>query len=149
MARFRFRLQTLRRLREIHRDEQRSRLATAYEAERILEERRKALSAKAQDLAGLQRQMMRGGAVDVNQLLTAQRYHFALEAQARTLADQAAKLAEEVERRRQAVVEADREVRVLDKLEQRQRRQHREAAERAETKMLDEVATNRWEAAER
>ena len=148
MARFNFRLQTLRRLREIHRDEQRGRLATAYEAERILAEQRNALIAETAALVESQRALMQQGALDVNQLLTAQRYQMALEAQIRTLADQAARLAEEVERRRQSLVEADREVRVLDKLEERKRQQHREASQRAETKVLDEVASTRWEAAE-
>ncbi len=148
MARFNFRLQTLRRLREIHRDEQRGRLATAYEAERILAEQRNAVVAETAALVDSQRQMMQQGSLDVNQLLAAQRYQMALEAHIRTLADQAARLAEEVERRRQSLVEADREVRVLDKLEERKRQQHREASQRAETKVLDEVATTRWEAAE-
>ncbi len=148
MARFRFRLQTLRRLREIHRDEQRGRLATAYEAERILAEQRDALAAEGVALTHAQRQLMQQGALDVNQLLAAQRYQLALEAQSRTLAEQAAKLAEEVERRRLALVEADREVRVLDKLEERQRQQHRAHAQRAETKVLDEVGSLRWEAPE-
>jgi flagellar FliJ protein len=148
MARFNFRLQTLRRLREIHRDEQRGRLATAFEAERILAEQRNAVTAETAALVESQRTLMRQGALDVNQLLTAQRYQMALEAQSRTLADQAARLAEEVERRRQSLVEADREVRVLDKLEERKRQQHREASQRAETKVLDEVASTRWEASE-
>jgi flagellar protein FliJ len=146
MARFNFRLQTLRRLREIHRDEQRGRLATAYEAERILAEQQNAVVAEAAALIDSQRQLMKQGSLDVTQLLTAQRYQLALEAQIRTLADQAARLAEEVERRRQALVEADREVRILDKLEERKRQQHREASQRTETKVLDEVATTRWEA---
>jgi flagellar FliJ protein len=148
MARFRFRLETLRRLREIHRDEQRGRLAAAFEAERILTEQREALAAEGIALVASQRTLMQQGTVDVNQLLASQRYQLMLEAQARTLAEQSAKLAEEVERRRQAVVDADREVRVLDKLEERQRRQHREAAQRLETKVLDEVAATRWEAPE-
>jgi flagellar protein FliJ len=147
MPRFRFRLQTLRRLREIHRDDQRSRLATAYEAERILAEQREANAAEATALAQAQRRLMQG-ALDVNQLLNSQRYQLALEAQSRTLAEQAVKLSQEVERRRHALVEADREVRVLDKLEERQRRHHREAAQRAEMKTLDEVAVTRWEAPE-
>src|SRR5688572_26241999 len=130
MARFRFRLQTLRRLREIHRDEQRGRLATAYEAERILAEQRESLAAEGVALTQAQRQLMQHGSLDVNQLLAAQRYQLALEAQSRALAEQAAKLAEEVERRRLALVEADREVRVLDKLEERQRLQHRANAQR-------------------
>ena len=148
MARFKFRLQTLRRLREIHRDEQRGRLATAYKAERILAEQQNAVVAETAALVDSQRQMMQQGSLDVTQLLIAQRYQLALEAQIRTLADQAARLAEEVERRRQSLVEADREVRVLDKLEERKRQQHREASQRAETKVLDEVATTRWEAIE-
>lgn len=148
MARFNFRLQTLRRLREIHRDEQRGRLATAYEAERILTEQRNGVVAETAALVDSQRQLMQQGSLDVTQLLTAQRYQLALEAQIRTLADQAARLAEEVERRRQSLVEADREVRILDKLEERKRQQHREASQRAETKVLDEVATTRWEATE-
>ena len=148
MARFRFRLQTLRRLREIHRDEQRGRLAAAFEAERILTEQRTQLAAEAIALGDAQRHLMRQGVLDVNQLLSVQRYQLTLEAQARTLADQAARLSEEVERRRQSLVEADREVRVLDKLEERQRREHREAADRAETKVLDEVAATRWEGSE-
>ena len=123
MSRFTFRLQTLRRLREIHRDEQRGRLATAYEAERILTEQREGVAAESAALGNSRRQMMQRGVLDVTQLLTAQRYQLALEAQIRTLADQAARLAEEVERRRQALVEADREVRILDKLEERQRQQ--------------------------
>jgi flagellar protein FliJ len=146
MARFRFRLQTLRRLREIHRDEQRARLATAFEAERILTEQRNQIAMELAGLSEARRRLMQQSALDVNQLLASQRYQLTLEAQSRTLAEQAEKLAAEVERRRQAVVEADREVRVLDKLEQRQRQQHRAAADRAETKTLDEVATTRWEA---
>ena len=145
MARFKFRLQTLRRIREIHRDEQRGRLATAFEAERILQQQRDALAAEAAEYLESQRRAMREGALDVNWMLTTQRYQLAHEAQAKVLAEQAAKLAEEVERRRVALVEADREVRVLDKLEERQRKQHQIAAVRAETKLLDEVASVRWE----
>jgi flagellar FliJ protein len=148
MPRFRFRLHALRRLREIHRDEQRLRLATAYEAERILAEQRAVNAHEAAALSQAQRHLMQQGALDVNQLLTSQRYQLALEAQSRTLAEQAVRLAAEVERRRHSVVEADRDVRVLDKLEERQRRQHRENAERAEMKTLDEVAVTRWEAPE-
>jgi flagellar FliJ protein len=148
MPRFRFRLQTLRRLREIHRDEQRSRLATAFEAERILTEQRQQVAAEIAGLGDARRRLMQQSALDVNQLLASQRYQLMLEAQSRTLAEQAEKLAAEVDRRRQALVEADREVRVLDKLEERQRRQHREAAGRAEARKLDEVATTRWEAPE-
>lgn len=146
MARFRFRLQTLRRLREIHRDELRVRLAEAFQAERILAEEREALAAERTGLTALQRRLVEYGKLDVNRLLASQRYQLVLEAQERSLAEQARQLAEEVERRRQAVVEADRQVRALDKLRQRRQSEHRAAAERAEAKRLDEIGTNRWEA---
>lgn len=139
-------MQTLRRLREIRRDEQRSRLAMAYEAERILAQQRADVAAEQLAVSEAQRVMMQGGAVDVNQLLAAQRYRLSLEAQAKTLAEQAQRVADEVERRRQAVVEADREVRILDKLEERQRQAHQLSMSRAEAKLLDEVAATRWEA---
>ena len=50
-------------------------------------------------------------------------------------------MAAEIERRRQALVEADREVRVLEKLRERQLEQHRREEELRETKRLDEVVT--------
>jgi flagellar FliJ protein len=147
MARFRFRLQTLRRIREMSRDELRVRLAEAFQAEQILAEQRAAVDAEAAALAAQRRQMMLDGALDVNRLLESQRYQLLLEAQSGTLAEQAAKLADEVELRRQAVVEADRQVRVLDKLRERRLRQHEQAQQAAEAKRMDEIAATRWEAA--
>ncbi len=49
-------------------------------------------------------------------------------------------MATEIERRRQALVEADREVRVLEKLRERQAEQHRREEDLQEAKRLDEVA---------
>ena len=143
MPRFRFRLETLRRLREIHRDEMRGRLAEAYAAEKILAEQRSKIDQELGEAAVIQRQLMSGGTLDVNQLLTTQRYQLLLEAQKRVLAEQAARLAVEAENRRLAVVEADRQVRVLDKLEDRKRREHDAARARAEMKQYDEIAVIR------
>ncbi|HYO24513.1 MAG TPA: flagellar export protein FliJ [Lacipirellulaceae bacterium] len=144
MARFRFRLETLRRLREVTRDELRVRLAEAFQAEQILAEQRRMLAVEAAALGDMRREMMAGGAVQVTRLLESQRYQLMLEAQQRTLAEQAARLAEEVDVRRQAVVEADRQVRVLDKLRERRAAQHRAAQTAAEDRRLDEVAITRW-----
>ncbi len=146
MARFRFRLETLRRLREMNRDELRVRLAEAFQAEQILADQRAALVDEIATMAESRRRLTADGAVDVTRLLESQRYQLLLEAQGRTLAEQAARLAEEVEVRRQAVVEADRQVRVLDKLHDRRRSQHEQASQAAEAKRLDEVAATRWEA---
>jgi flagellar protein FliJ len=147
MSRFRFRLQTLQRLRETTRDDLRARLAEAYQAERILAEQRAAVAAETAALAEAQRRLMIDGALDVTRLLESQRYQRLLEARSRTLAEQTAKLADEIESRRQAVVEADRQVRVLDKLHERRRREHQDAEQAAESRRLDEIAVTRWEAA--
>ena len=145
MPRFRFRLETLRRLREMNRDELRTRLSEAFQAEQILARQRASVAAEEVELAESQRRMMQSESLDVGRLLEVQRYHLALDAQSRRLAKQAAKIAEEVEVRRQAVVEADRQVRVLDKLRERRLEQHRQSQQAAEAKRLDDVATTRWE----
>ncbi len=131
------------------RDELRARLAEAYQAEQILGAQQAAVGAEIAALNETRRQVMAAGAVDVTRLVEAQRYQLLLEAQRRTLADQASRLADEVEARRQAVVEADRQVRILEKLRERRQRQHRAAEQAAEAKRLDELAASRWEAAKR
>ena len=49
-------------------------------------------------------------------------------------------MAEEIERRRQTLVQANRDVRVLEKLREKQAGRHRQEEDRRETKVLDEVA---------
>ena len=133
MSKYQFRLETLRRLRIAHRDQQRSALADGYRAEEILAER-------AAELADEQDRYL-----DVNQLVEVQRYETVLKTNEQQLAEQSTRLAIEVERRRQAVIEADRAVRVLDKLDEQHRDQHRRKAQRQETKQLDEVAITQWQ----
>jgi flagellar export protein FliJ len=92
----------------------------------------------------LQRSAAAGRYLDVNRMLEAQRYDLLLKAQSQELAKQATLLAAETERRRQILVEADREVRVLELLDERHRRAHIRNEQRNETKRLDETATLRW-----
>ena len=77
---------------------------------------------KNSELRELQRSATDGKYLDVNRLLEAQRYELLLKAQSQELAKQAILLAAETERRRQMLVEADREVRVLELLDERHRR---------------------------
>jgi flagellar export protein FliJ len=143
MSKYRFRLETLRKLRAVHRDEQRSTLADAYRAEQVLADRRAELAGEQTELRDLQRTALTGAHLDVNRLVEAQRYEMVLKANEQHLAEQSQRLAVEVERRRQAVVEADRAVRVLELLEARQRREHLRQQQRLEVKELDEVAITR------
>jgi flagellar FliJ protein len=146
MAKFRFRLETLHRLREMTRDELRVRLAEAIQAEQIVGEQRKELLREVGILAAARREQFAAGSPDIAHVLNAQRYQLMLEAQERVLAEQCQKLAEEIEVRRLAVVEADRQVRVLDKLRERRAAQHAAAQNAADAKRLDEIAATRWEA---
>jgi flagellar export protein FliJ len=78
----------------------------------------------------------------VNRLLEAQRYELLLKSRAQEIAKQATLLAAETERRRLALVDADRDVRVLEKLDERRRQEHNRQQQRLDTKLLDEVAMN-------
>src|SRR6185436_916651 len=144
MAKYKFRLNTLQKVREAHRDQQRASLAEAFRAEQVLAENRAQLVEEERELRELQRSASDGKYLDVNRLVEAQRYELLLKAQSQELAKLAVLLAAEAERRRQTLVEADREVRVLELLDDRHRRAHNRDAERAETKRLDEAATVRW-----
>jgi flagellar protein FliJ len=143
MSKYQFRLETLRRLRIAHRDQQRSALADAFRAEQILADRRAELVAEQAQLRNMQRAAVSGHYADVNQLVEAKRYETILVANEHLLADQARRLAEEVERRRLVLVEADRAVRVLDLLDEKHKQEHRRQAQRQEVKRLDEVAMMR------
>ena len=145
MAKYQFRLETLRKIRISHRDAMRTKLAEAFQAAQVLEQRQQQLADEVAQLQEQQRREVAEQTTDINSLVDKNRYQIALRTQQRTLRQQAAQLEEEIEKRRQLVVEADREVRVLDKLEHRQREQYREEAMRSETKILDEIGLSRWE----
>jgi flagellar protein FliJ len=142
MARYKFRLETLQKVREARRSQQRVSLAEAFRAEQVLAEKRAELVAEEYELRRLQRSATEGRYLDVNKVLEAQRYELLLKARAQELAKQATLLAAETERRRLALVEADRDVRVLEMLDERHRREHARIIQRTETKQLDEVAMN-------
>mgnify|MGYP002621758380 CR=1 FL=1 len=140
MARFRFRLSTLQKLRELHRDELRMKLAEAIQAHQILDQQLLQVADELSALEASRRDAVQGGVTDVNGLLAAQRYQAVLLAQRQTIMEQARILAEESENRRQAVVEADQKVKVMEKLRDRQQEEHHHSQQLAETKRLDEVA---------
>jgi flagellar FliJ protein len=144
MAKYKFRLQTLQKVREARRDEQRTALADAFRAEQILAKSRAELAAETETLRALRRAASSGRYLDVNQLLEAQRYELLLKAQSQELTKQAILLAAETERRRQLLVESDREVRVLERLDERHHDEFTQEQSRRETVRMDEIATNAW-----
>lgn len=145
MAKYRFRLETLQKLRTAERDRQRARLAEAYRAEDILDGRQAELESQFAALRKWQWAAAAGTHFDVAALQAAARFEPVLKSQRQLLHQQRQLLAAEIERRRQALVEADRGVRALELLDQRRREEHRQNELRAETRQLDEIAgTQRW-----
>lgn len=140
MSAFRFRLETLLRLRVAERDQRRADLAKAIRAEEMLQNEDRAVAQRQADAVEHGRRLKSPGAADVDALLSAHRYELVLAAKRRQLGTQIAQVQEETERRRQVLVEADRQVRVLEKLRERQAAAHGQRASRQEARQFDETA---------
>lgn len=143
MSKFHFRLATLLRLRESVRDERRQQLAQAYEADDRLRREDESVAAELAALLDWARCTAEPGAVDVDRLLDVQRFELVLRAQRQQLAQQRSLIQAEIERRRQALVEANREVQSLEKLREHQQQRHRDEENRRDVRRLDEVAQMR------
>lgn len=140
MSKFHFRLATLLKLRETARDERRMELAEAHRADAELERRLEQLDAQRKQLQRECREAAGPGPIDLRRLIEAQRYASTLRARVDEVQRQRQTLAMEIDRRRQAAIEADREVRTLEKLRNHQAQAHRQQDDRQEAKRLDEAA---------
>ena len=140
MAKFQFRLSTLLKIRQAARDRRRSALAQAYQAEAIVREKGEELSDQIAQLRHQYRQAAQPGALQVDRLVERQRYELVLGAEQDHSQKQLRQLEEEIERRRIALVEADRDVRVLETLREKKKGVHELKELRQEMKQLDEVA---------
>ena len=138
MKKFQFRLDSLVRLREAVRDERRSQLAEAMRIQASLEGEMQQLRLKLNEA----RQMHTAprGAVDIDRLLVAERYEMVLLLEKQKLEQQQANINTEVEKRRQTLVWADQDVRVLEKLRETQFQRWRAGSERDAIEHLDEIA---------
>jgi len=143
MAGFKFRLATLLKLREATRDERRNRLAEAYEAERILQKQQDELTEDWKENRQRTREASEPGSIDVDDLLITHRHELILKGQQELIDQRKQQVAEEIERRRLTLVEADRQVRILEKLREKQLRRHRHEENKREMKQLDEIAQRR------
>ena len=80
------------------------------------------------------------GRVDIDRVRSAQRYELVLRLEENLIEQQTAALEVEIEKRRNALIAADREVKVLEKLRQRQHERFRDECNRREMKETDDVA---------
>src|ERR1700685_675769 len=114
MANFQFRLATLLRLREAWRDERRRHLAEAQRAEQLIVERIAAIDAEMAAARGQYVDAARSRNVNVDLLTDMARYEMILKAQRQSADQQRQAVAVEVQKRRSALVMADRDVQVLE-----------------------------------
>lgn len=140
MARFRFRMNTLLKLHEATRDERRTELAMAQRAADAVQERLDELGQELATLGAASRQAISPGRIDVDHLLTVQRYELLLRAQEQQTQAQKQMVDAEVERRREAVVAANREVKSLENLRTKLLDKHQADEAKRELAALDEVA---------
>ena len=144
MSNFRFRLQTVLRLRIATRDERRAELGRAQRAAEVLREQQEKIAA---DLVQNQvevrdfmaKQAASAGGVNVDHLLNANRHALVLKAQGAQLAQQQTQIAAEIAKRQAALVEADRDVRVLEKLQEKGLQEHELRELAKEQRELDEI----------
>jgi len=140
---FRFRLQPLQKIRENVRSERQVELAKALEAEAIIREKLEGVNHEIKTTKEEGRRLATGGEVNVDHLIGLRRHEAFLLAQKTVIEEHLEKLLAEVERRRQAVIEADKEVRVLEKLHEKLKDRYDSALEAKETVAFDEIASVR------
>ena len=143
MKKFKFRLTTLLQLREAARDERRGLLAQAYLALEKLAEQREAVEKQLAQTQSEHQHAAAPGPLNVDRLMNTNRFYLILRAELQVLAQQTTAIEGEVEKRRQALIATDREVRVLEKLRDTQQERYLESQALVERKQLDEVAGRR------
>lgn len=143
MMKYRFRLDAVERIRKAERDQERGRLANAYRAEDALKNDYLMIQMELQDLREEQRRAVTQSVMEVHTAIAFQRYEDVLQSQKQALERQAAQLAEETERCQLAVIEGERGVQIMEKLDGRFRKSHELKEAREVVKQLDEVAQQR------
>ena len=133
------------KLRQRLRDERRAELAMAFEAETVLREKTSEINGRLVDVRDVVCKLSSGGNLDVDKLLSAKRHDVELRTRQRELQLHTRQLEAEIERRRVALVEADRDVRVLEKLREKQQAEFNLDQQNRENKQLDEINSQRFE----
>ena len=142
MSHFKFRLQTVQRLRERLRDQAAESLGQARLAVVRLNEQVQQLQVEMQFQAGLQTQASQG-IIQTQTVLDSQRYQLWLASELAACRDKIALIEQEVQRRQQLLIQRERDVQAMEKLRQSQLAQWRQARLAAEQSRLDEWASFR------
>ncbi|MCL2304839.1 MAG: flagellar export protein FliJ [Planctomycetaceae bacterium] len=137
---FKYRLAPLLKIRENVRAERQTELSKAYEAARIVEEELQRVQSELVRNNELGREAIQKGQISVDYLLSLRRHEAFLLTQQSQAQEQLEQIRQEIERRRVALMEADREVKVLEKLREKMKFKHLQEEALAELKQMDEIA---------
>ncbi len=143
MAHYRSNLASLRKLRCAAHDAQSQRVADAQRAAAALDEQAAAVNA---DLAAAteSHRLVREGEFSVTRILEIERYELVLKAEEATISKQQDAVGAELERRRTELALAEQQLRVVEKLDARRRREFEQQEARREQASLDEIGTNQF-----
>ena len=138
---FKFRFDPLITIRNNELKERQMELAKAYDARRILEEHLLEIERQLTEGIATARDLMQPGqAVNVEYLLGLRRQEMFLRANQDDLEKKIQIVDEEIEVRRAKVVEANKELKIIEKLKEKRLEQYLDGEKRAETKAMDEIA---------
>lgn len=130
-------------MRESQRDAARAQLADALRAAEVLKQRLAGVLSQCDELLEQRRVATDRGATDPGWLLNAGRYEVVLRADEKQINENRRKIEVEIERRRQLLADAEREVRALELLRERDELAARKEANRREARKLDEFASQK------
>jgi flagellar export protein FliJ len=140
MPEFQFRLSPLLTVRRRQRELRQTELADALGAGDRLEAQRAAVESELRDQHSRTRAGTAPGRIDAASLGTAGRYESELRTRLAALATEQVRMAAEIEQARQTLIEADRDVRALEKLRDRRFEEFQSDQRRAERALLDEMS---------
>lgn len=141
---FRFRLEPLIAIRDNVLKEKQGELAKAYEARRIVEEKRREIESELESTRASGRQVISGGGqVNVEYLLGMRRQEMFLVAERDDCDQKIRMIDEQIELRRQAVVEANKELKIVEKLKEKRKERYDTEQARLDTVLMDEIASNK------
>jgi flagellar FliJ protein len=116
---FTFRLEPLISIRDNVLKEKQAELAKAYEAMRIIEEAKQKTERNIEDNLQAGREMLQSGKIDVNFLLGIREHEMFLLAQLEQIRKDTIEIEKEIDFRRNAVVEANKELKIIEKLKEK------------------------------
>ena len=140
MRTYQFRLRTLQKMREQKRDLAQRRLAQAKQQRAEIERSEQEVRDQLQGLEQHMRKAIAQQPVEVDRIMDGHRHQLSLQARLADLDSALAQATAEVAECRDKLVEADRDVKILEKLHQRQLTEHEKQQQAHEARQLDEAA---------